>query len=76
MANRKILFWSLKFTVPAPAYLTAESCEFAQGDDEIVKHIAEAVVGRYHGTLPVMVPHPTTERVSGRQGSLQVSEET
>lgn len=55
-------------TVPAPTYLIAESCEFAQRDDEIVKHIAEAIVGGDHGTLPVISPHPR-KRVTGRPGS-------
>lgn len=65
MAKREVLLWNSKYTVPAPAHLTAESCEFAQRDDEIVKHIAEAIVGGDHGTFPVM-SHPRNSHWKAR----------
>lgn len=69
MAKREVLLWNSRYIIPAPAYLTAESCEFAQRNDEIVKHVAEAIVGGDHGTLPV-TSHPSQKKkVTGRLGS-------
>lgn len=67
MVKKEVLLRNSKDTVPVYTHLTAESCEFAQRDDEIVKHITEAIVGRDHGTFPVM-SHPRN-RVTGRPGS-------
>jgi len=33
-------------------HLTAQSGELAEGDDQVVEHVTEAVVSRYHGALP------------------------
>lgn len=57
MTKKEVLLWNSKYIVLAAAHLTAESCEFAQRYDEIVKYIAEAIVGGDHGALPVM-SHP------------------
>lgn len=63
-------------TVPAPTHLTAESREFAQRDDEIVKYIAEAIVGRNHGTLPVMSPPTQKQSHWKARQPFQIPEET
>lgn len=34
-------------------HLTAQSGELAEGDDQIVENITEAIVSRYHCTFPV-----------------------
>lgn len=66
MAKREVLLWNSKYTVLAPAHLTAKSCEFAERYDEIVKHIAEAIVGRDHGALPVMSHSRNSESREGQ----------
>lgn len=75
MTKREVLLWNSKYIVLATAHLTAESCEFAQRYDEIVKYIAEAIVGGDHGALPVMShPRNTVSHWKARQ-PFQVPEE-
>lgn len=75
MVKREVFLWNSRYIVPNRAHLTAESCEFAQRDDEIVKHIAEAIVGGDHGALPVMSPPSQKESHWKARQSFQVPEE-
>ena len=35
-----------------PSHLAAQSGELAEGDDQVVKHVTEAIMSRDHRTFP------------------------